>query len=257
VLIDLKKFDRPTIDRPLGEVTWVDQRSATAWINLGRADALDRQTTFSVYSADVMDLGKAQTKATIEVTKILGDHAAEARITSDKNSDPITEGDKIFTPLWSPGDRQHFALAGLMNLDGDGRNVPRIVRNLIRDNGGEVDCMMDESGNKLGEVTIKTRYVVRGDDPKDSKQIDAMSKILRDAERVGARTMSLAELKQQMNYKAGTVSVQGARPAAVGLPAAAAPRPAAAPKPAAKPIVKPAAKAAAKKAAPKADEDLP
>ena len=99
---DVAKFNRPTIDRPLGEVTWVDQRSATVWINLGRADSLDRQTSFSVYSADADDVGKAKKRATIEVTRITGDHSSEARITEDKNSDPITLGDKIFTPLWSP-----------------------------------------------------------------------------------------------------------------------------------------------------------
>jgi hypothetical protein len=81
----------------------VDQRSRTVWINLGRADGLDRQTAFGVYSGDADEMGKAKKKATIEVTKITGDHSAEARITEDKAADPITPGDKVFTPLWSPG----------------------------------------------------------------------------------------------------------------------------------------------------------
>ncbi|MGA2063723.1 MAG: hypothetical protein ABSG86_02080 [Thermoguttaceae bacterium] len=243
----VKQFNRPAMDHPLGEVTWVDQRSATVWINLGRADALDRQTTFSVYSADADEMGKAKKKATVEVTKILGDHSSEARITEDKNSDPITLGDKIFTPLWSPGQHQHFALAGIMNIDGDGRNAVGTVRNLITANGGQIDCMMDESGNKVGEVTTGTRCVVRGDDPKDGKQTETMSKILRDAERFGARLMTLAELKQQMGYKPGTVGGRAPRPAA-----SAAPGPAA--KPAAKAVP---AKKVRPKAEPKTEEDQP
>jgi hypothetical protein len=252
---ELRKFDRPVMDHPLGSVTFVDQGLRTVWINLGRADALDRQIRFSVYSADAMDLGKAQIKATVEVTAITGDHEAEARIIDDKVADPILPGDRVFTRLWSPGDRQHFALAGVMNIDGDGRNAVAVVRNLIRGNGGDVDCWMDESGNKNGEVTFKTRWLVRGDDPKDGKQFDAMTKIVRDAARVDARTITLSELKQQVDYKPGTVGVQGARPGA----AAAAPRAAAAAQPVAKPVVpKPVAKPAAKKPAPKTeDEDTP
>jgi hypothetical protein len=209
----LKGFERPTMDRPQGEVTWVDQRSRTVWINLGRADSLDRQTTFGVYSGDVAEMGKAKKKATIEVTKITGDHSAEARVTEDKTADPITPGDKIFTPLWSPGQQPHFALAGIMNIDGDGRNAVSTVRNLITANGGQVDCLVDESGNKIGEVTPATRYVVRGDDPKDAKQMQAMSKILRDAERFGARLMSLADLREQTGYRPGTVGGRSQRPA--------------------------------------------
>jgi hypothetical protein len=209
----LRQFDRPTMDRPQGEVTWVDQRSRTVWINLGRADGLDRQTTFGVYSGDVAEMGKAQKKATVEVTKITGDHSAEARITEGKTADPITPGDKVFTPLWSPGQQAHFALAGIMNIDGDGRNAVGTVRNLITANGGQVDCMMDEKGNKLGEVTSATRYVVRGDDPKDAKQAATMGKILRDAERFGARVITLADLRQQMGYRPGTVGGRSRRPA--------------------------------------------
>ena len=40
-------------------------------------------------------------------------------------------GDKVFTPLWSPGQQNHFALTGIMNLDGDGRNQLSVVRGLI------------------------------------------------------------------------------------------------------------------------------
>jgi hypothetical protein len=243
----LKGFERPTMDRPQGEVTWVDQRSRSVWINLGRADGLDRQTTFGVYSGDVDAMGKAKKKATIEVTKIVGDHSAEARITDDKDSDPIAPGDKIFTPLWAPGEHPHYALAGIMNIDGDGRNAVGTVRNLITANGGQIDCMMDESGNKVGEVTTGTRCVVRGDDPKDGKQTETMSKILRDAERFGARLMTLAELKQQMGYKPGTVGGRAPRPAA-----SAAPGPAA--KPAAKAVP---AKKVRPKAEPKTEEDQP
>ena len=142
------------------------------------------------------------------------------------------------------GEHQHFALVGIMNIDGDGRNAVGTVRNLITSNGGQIDCMVDESGNKVGEVTPGTRCVVRGDDPKDTKQTETMSKILRDAERFGARTMTLADLKQQMGYKPGTVGGRAPRPTASAAPATS-------PKPAAGGKASPAKKAPAKKVAAK------
>ena len=179
-------YGRTTMDVPCGDVTHVDQHARTVWINIGRDDGLQRQMSFGVYGADNLDLGKAKKKATIEVTQIQGDHMAEARIVDDSDSDPIAPGDKIFTPLWSRGERSHFALAGVMNIDGDGRHAWRIVRNLIGINGGEVDCYADDSGKMAGGVTADTRSLIKGDDPKDSVALDTMSKIIRDAERVGA-----------------------------------------------------------------------
>ena len=49
---------------------WVNQRSGTVWINLGRADALERQTTLQRLLGRFLRLGKATKKASIEVTKI-------------------------------------------------------------------------------------------------------------------------------------------------------------------------------------------
>ena len=137
-------------DVPSGEITWVSLPNKMVWINRGRADALQRQTKFTVYSADATNAAKAVKKGTVEVTRIEGDHMAQARILDDKLSDPIMAGDKVFTPLWSPGQQNHFALTGIMNLDGDGRNQMSVVRGLINESGGKVDCELDEQGHKQG-----------------------------------------------------------------------------------------------------------
>ena len=200
----IDKVNRPMVDNPAGEIRWVNQRTNTVWINLGRADALERQTSFSVYSADAADLGKAAKKASIEVTKIIGDHSAEARIVDDKVGDPIMPGDKIHTPLWTPGEQIHFALAGFMDIDGDGRNALGTVNNLITMNGGVVDCQIDEKGKRTGELNAHTRFLVLGDEPSVKGQqeaIQAYSRMVSDAERLGVRKMTLSELKQKMGYK--------------------------------------------------------
>ena len=141
----------------------------TTWINLGWADGLRRLTSFSVYPAASVDLKKATEKASVEVSQVLGDHLAEARITKDSDTDPILPHDKIATSVWSPGDRRHFALAGTMDLHGDGRNSIKEVRNIIVMGGGVVDAEQD--GKRIvGQITIHTNCLVLGDPP-DAKSI--------------------------------------------------------------------------------------
>ena len=94
-------------------------------------------------------------------------------------------GDKVFTPLWSPGQQNHFALTGIMNLDGDGRNQLSVVRGLINESGGVVDCWLDDQGHKQGQITANTRFIVVGDAPDKSSPefMKNHGEILRDAER--------------------------------------------------------------------------
>lgn len=219
-----KKLEDATKENPGpdafdGHITRVDQHG-TVWINVGRADALRRQTTFSVYAANTSDL-KAGKKASIEVTHIVGDHLAQARITDDKPGDPIMSGDRIYTPLWSPGQQQHFALAGIMDVYGDGKNNQKLVHDLIVTSGGAVDCLADAKGELQGEITVNTRYLVLGDEPKigTGKEVPASfaghTKITQDAEKYRLQIIPLADLLRQMGWKNQTPVVrygQGANP---------------------------------------------
>jgi len=203
-----------TIDVPNGEIRWVNQRNNSVWINLGRADALSRQITFSVYPADITDLTAGGKKASIEVTQILGDHLAEARVIDDKISDPIMPGDKIHTPVWSPGEQKHFALAGVIDVDGDGKSDLQTVKNLITMNGGVVDCYMDDKGKRFGDLTVNTRYLVLGEPPNPKGQPALMatySKIIGDADRLGIKKMPLQDVLQQMGWKNQTHVVRFGR----------------------------------------------
>jgi hypothetical protein len=198
----LNEKDRPIVASASGEVTWVSLPNKMVWINRGHADNLQRQTQFTVFSGESVTGAKAVAKGKVEVTRITGEHEAEARIVEDKLTDPIMAGDKVFTPLWSPGQQNHFALAGIMNLDGDGRNQINVVRGLINNRGGVVDCELDEQGKKFGEITANTRYIVVGDTPDkaSSETIKNNGEILRDADRYHVQVMKLGEFKQQMDY---------------------------------------------------------
>ncbi len=195
-----------------GQIGWVNQRLGKAWINVGRADALPHQITFSVYPSNATDLtvsgGK---KASIEVTRILGDHLAEVRIIDDTISSPIMPGDKIYTPLWAPGDKKHFALAGFMDIVGDGKSHLQTVLDLIKANEGVVDSYINDKGELVGELTVNTRYLILGEAPTekgDTTQIASFSKMIESAKHLGIQKLPIGDLVMQMGWKNETPVVR-------------------------------------------------
>ncbi len=200
----LRKVVEPTFETADGVVRWVNPRTGRVWINLGRRDALLLQTTFSVYPADVQDVSKAGSKGKIEVIEILGDHLAEARITEDSPSDPIIPGDQIHTVVWSPGEKQHFALTDGIDLDGDGKSDLETVLSIIYMSGGVVDCYVDDQGKKTGQITNQTRYLVMGKAPDETApqaRRDARTQLERDADTYGLTRLTLGELLARMGWK--------------------------------------------------------
>lgn len=197
----IKNVTRESFEVPDGEIRWVNQHNGTVWIDLGRADALTRQVTFSVYPADVTDMTRSGKKGSIEVTQLLGDHLAEARILEDAASDPIMPGDKIFTPVWSPGQQKHFALAGILDVDGDGKSDLHVVRNLITMNGGVIDSYMDEKGDRHGTMSMNTRFLVLGKAPDSNEQpkvLATYTQMMKDADRFGLQEVPVGDLLQRM-----------------------------------------------------------
>lgn len=190
-------------ETPSGEIRWVNQRTGTAWINLGKADDLFPQVTFGVYPADISDISAGK-KGNIEVTKILGDHLAEVRVFDDKLLDPIVPGDKIYTPVWVPGEKRHFAFAGFTNMGGNIQNDVEFIKDLVTMNGGVVDCYLDNQGKRVGDMTVKTRYLILGDPPSEKSQsevLEAFTTMRKDAERLGAQTIQLNDLLNRMGWK--------------------------------------------------------
>jgi hypothetical protein len=203
VVAKLNSQEKEQMDVPSGEITWASLPTKTVWINRGRADNLHRQTQFLVYAGDSSIGAKAVKKGKVEVTRITGEHEAEAKIIDDQISDPIMAGDKVWTKLWTPGEQNHFALAGIMNLDGDGRNQLNIVRGLINSSGGAIDCEQDELGHKTGEITANTRIIVEGDAYADANSAESKNynEIINEAARYHVQVVKLSDFKQQMGYE--------------------------------------------------------
>jgi len=203
---------------PDGRIVWVNQRAGTAVINLGAADHLRKRITFSVFDPGTTDVSAstkpdknkvstpasaAVNKGSIEVINITDNHLAECRILQHSPSNPILPGDVIYTPVWQPGQQDHFALAGTLDIDGDGEDDARRVQELIQVNGGAVD----------NEVTVNTRYCIVG--KVDEKSDDATNKVLGDAKKFGTQQMKLSQFLEMMGYAAK--AVEGSFGAGEGL----------------------------------------
>ena len=89
-----------------GTICGVSHRLNLAWIDLGWADSLRRMLPFTVYPPEAVWLQQSAQKGTIEVTRILEDHLAEARVMDEQIADPILRGDKVHSPFWSPRSQQ-------------------------------------------------------------------------------------------------------------------------------------------------------
>jgi len=202
-LIENRKDEPESFEVADGRVSWVNQ-NGTVWINLGSSDNLRRQVTFSVFDANLHDAAKASRKGSIEVTRILGDHMAEARITSDDPKNPILTGDNIYSQIWHRGKKLHFAITGFIDVDGDGQSDLQLARELIALNDGIVDAYLDDDGKVQGEITANTRYLISGEAPESTGKVGlekGAQDMFKTASSLGVETVTITEFLSQMGYK--------------------------------------------------------
>jgi hypothetical protein len=203
----LAELTNESFEVPDGKVLSVRTRTGTAYINLGSADGLRRQVTFSVYGVDANNLAREEKKGSLEVTRVIDEHMAEARITDDSLDDPIMTGDVIYTPLWNAQSALHFALAGEIDIDGDGQDDRELIKRLIRINSGTVDAEVQD-GEIKGQLSRTTRYLIVGEEPtvgesadtEDDARQNAWSKMIRQADELGIEQLTIGELLDFIGY---------------------------------------------------------
>ena len=129
---------------------------------------------------------------------------AEARITKDDPTNPILTGDNIYSQVWHRGKKLHFALTGVIDIDGDGVSDMQQALDLIKLNGGIVDAYLKDDGKMEGEITANTRYLVLGDAPDSalkSALTDGYHKMSKEAASLGVQTITLPQFVDQMGFK--------------------------------------------------------
>ena len=201
-----------------GVIRYVNQRNHTVWVNLGEADDLRPQVTFSVYDGDQNDALSAERKGSIEITRILSDHMSEGIITDDQAIRPLMSGDKIYSQVWNRGRQVGFAITGVIDFDDDGHSDLEQLKKIITLNNGKVDAVPGENGTIDGKMTVDTRYLILGEHPSDTRQGDlrvAWDKMSEEADTLGIEIKTLDEFLSLMGWQPDrrTVSLgTGARP---------------------------------------------
>jgi hypothetical protein len=165
------------------------------------------------------EVARDASKASIEVTQILGPHRAQVRILDDILTDPIMKDDIIYSPIWKPGQKLRFALAAGMNLPGAVAGA-EAVRRLIESNGGVIDCWIEETvedgeEHLKGALSDLTNYVVVNESAArnlDPDVAEIQEALLESARNRAIKKISLGDLLNRMNWKNVTpVHVFGAQ----------------------------------------------
>jgi hypothetical protein len=202
LVADKPQLDILEVEQPKGKIVRLDRNRNTAFINLGSADRVRPQLTFSILPADAVGKGAAgrARKGALEVVSVIGDHMSEAKITEvvNPNRDPLVTGDVLFNTAWSPNLREHVAICGLIDLNGDGTDdTPELVRSLEKQ-GVIVDEYLDlrdltqkKTGDGMG---YQTTYLIIGEQPTYSAN---MSPGDRAADRIASVIAKMAEMKNR------------------------------------------------------------
>ncbi|MDA0282404.1 MAG: hypothetical protein O3B13_21175 [Planctomycetota bacterium] len=227
----LKNATRQSFERPDGLVRWIDNTAGLVWINLGSQDRLRLRTTFSVYrkAHHGVARGAEDIKGQIEVTRIIDGHTSEARILDDDIYDPISKGDPVYTPLWSPGRTEMFAVIGQVDLDQDGVLDRDQFHDLIADAGAKLNHEVLDDGTRIRyehfpdtwldwnegdpELDSDTKYLILADIPDPALAIREEDKIIRqaisahllamrnEARRLGIEEIRLSDFLAHVGYK--------------------------------------------------------
>jgi len=200
VIQKMRDKDKPRsildFESPRGKITSIDRRGANAFINLGSADRVKPQLTFSIFRSGGGLSDGRERKGAVEVVRVLGDHFSMARITEvqDAGREPILPGDVVYNPSWNPNARTRVAIAGLIDLSGDGRdNTAEFIRALEKQ-GIVVDEYLDlkDLAFKGPGLSLQTNYLIMGESP----QITSLG--LREGD---TRTDRLQEILKKMGEK--------------------------------------------------------
>jgi chemotaxis protein histidine kinase CheA len=199
---------------PDGRLTLVNQRTGKGYINLGSADGLRPQVTFSVVADNIADAEAAEQKGSIEVTRILDNHMAEVTITDDDPKNPLMPGDRIYSQVWDRGRVVNFGIAGVIDLDGDRKSDLQQLKNIIAANNGRVVAAPDETGKlpEGAELQVDTRYLVLGEYPSGTLPVDqalreSWETLSDQAESMGIETVALEEFVKLMGWRLDNRSV--------------------------------------------------
>jgi hypothetical protein len=214
--VQVKSKEAPPSMRTDWRIVYMDPRGTNPYINLGSVDKVKPQLTFSIHGVTTDGRPISEAKGTLEVVNVIGEHVSQTRITSvkDQNRDPILKGDVLYNPSWNPTIKKHVALAGVIDLTGDGRDsLYEFMRNLERQSI-IVDAYLDPKDFQVkGKVTVRTDFLIIGEslefqitgrekNPEFHKKLDKGIRDMKDqANANGVAIKSLSQYLEMIGYR--------------------------------------------------------
>lgn len=190
-----------SVNRPDGLILSYNPMTKVAVINLGSGNNLRNQQTFDVYPANATT-STTKPKGSLQVFQV---NFNQALCYADEfsTSDPITMGDKIFTKGWTPGDHVRYALCGILDLTGDGKNDVDRVLTYIQQHGDVCDAYLDGTAMH-GKIVAETQFYVVGTAPdaeKYPKEAAAYKEFVSQAKRYSIPAITLQDLMSRLETK--------------------------------------------------------
>jgi hypothetical protein len=207
--------ERQAVFHPEWQIVRMDTRGTNPYINLGAADGVKPQLTFSIHGRDVDGKVSPTAKGTMEVVSVLGEHLSQTRITSVKDGfrDPIMKGDVLHNPSWDPNFKKHVVVAGVIDLTASGRDdTAEFIRNLQRQNV-VVDAYVDtKTGKVKGRMSVDTDYLVVNEvidkmSPRDRNPTldqamrEAIRTLKEEAKKNGVQILGLRRYLEMIGYR--------------------------------------------------------
>jgi hypothetical protein len=218
---ELQPSDSLKFDQPKGKIASLPAGGQIAYVNIGSSQGIRPQQnlTFSVFAPGTPGHPNKDYKGKLEIIDVISANLSKAKIIEvvNPNAQPLMVGDVLINPIWSPNQKEHVAIAGLIDLTGDRRdNIGEFMANLQR-MGVAIDAYQDLNDNtvKGPGMTLATAYLVVGDSPEitdgviggdkraDFKaQISAkMTDMRKEAERLGITIVPLRRFVELIGYK--------------------------------------------------------
>ncbi len=174
-----------------GRIVSVDQREQSVTISCESTFGIRPGLVFNVHPG-TLPLGSARSvKAVVEVVEVEGRSLVRGRIRRDSIEDPILPGDTVSTPLWSAGRPLEAVVVGFVDFNGDGKEDPTPLEDIIRRSGGTLQRAV---GSATTIVVDAGKPDARGSEgrgglkPAEEKR---RSLELAEARRLGIRIMTL------------------------------------------------------------------
>jgi len=214
------------LNQPKGRIETMDRTGKMPYINLGSADRAKPQLTFRIVGV-TSDGKPGKEKGSLEVVNVVNEHLSQARITNviDPDKEPIVTGDLLYNPAWNPTLRQHVAIAGIVDLNGEKRDNLLEFRRNLKEMDIEIDAYLDaKEGKQVGEMSRQTDFLILGSPPDDltirstEKQVEyekKMAELQKKAIQLGVTILPLREFLAAVGYrlpKAAPPGYQNLRP---------------------------------------------